>query len=937
MLKGFGKGNSAANHAAHLAYGHHKFMERNRGRTDDARKQHYAVNPEFVLSNNRHFIAESQMEAQPNGDGTTEGQSVQILGYAYMFEATGHPVYLERAEQFFEAYVKHFYQEDVPDTPRRWVCNWIVNSKEPVLANWPVDFAAPTHSGFKEIELDWVNGKTQIPHGAPYWGEYVDKVTFGFRGNLGWDSIVATVYAQNPDGSTNWNKLGEEYEIEYVINYECKKFDSNGDPESHDKWGDDPIFYPPERRGEVQLKRRDINGKARLNWGNAQPVEHGGYLIGRNEAWHNRPLRVPVGKENFGNAADGEEWFLDACWKLWELTGKERYMKAFRACEYTLNEYMKIDQEDRYFRKSSWGQSPFTDGISYWYSYPSEVEPKFSRDSAGYITVRAEAGSQQTIEQNSVWDEVNEQSTITTTVGGKDDKGGPLAATIVVGVGPERNDKNLSDWQITLPNVSDIPVPFTVGMGSLTKEKNPWNGKAYIVADSRAVVGWNAEEHEAVFEDNVYDTRSATVIRSKLSGGTSGMMIGFWLTPEKSAVLERITYQADRDFYIQVYDLKGYRWHCLVPGTRGKWAQYLFGKYKFTPTEYQPNFPDIELLPTDMAWGAVSDLTVVQAGDEQLNFAYYCVNDVPVRFTGKGFTIKYGLTVKGENAFTATVGDCMARNTLGNKLYCTPGVVPFSNIYLPDQETFDGWHGMPYPGYQYPFIFVHNTHPDRDLMLKNMSKFLWESQDWYARKFGLSGPGASAYIWNRWDNLKYGTPDTWTMYHWGDGHAWDGYQPRAFFGAARACWELKKYGMEIPPQLLDYARKWGVFLSDFMKKYKVNPTLFTADGKVPGITDDFTGHMSGLWLGGACFLASVTKDNPIPGLDDYIRKTFKEINDEFHIIDGKPEHVMNGSWSPAVRENTGDGVESNGMFFGFWSGEILRGLGIFILYNNGRL
>ncbi|UQT03793.1 hypothetical protein KAONASHI_00030 [Serratia phage vB_SmaP-Kaonashi] len=930
MLSNFGKGNAAANEAAHLAYGHHKFMERNRGLTIDAQKQHYAVNPDFVLSNNRHFIARTQMEAQPNGDGTTEGQSVQILGYAYMYEATGNPEYLQRAKDFFEAYVKHFYKEDVPDTPRRWVCNWIVNSKEPVLANWPVDFDAPTHSGFKGPEWwDFKDGQFQIPHGAPYWGQYLDKATFAFDGNLGWDSIVATVYARNADGSTNWNKMGEQFDVDWLINMEGKKIDWDGNVIG--------TGFPESMKGTVQLKQR-VNRKLRLNWGNEQPVEHGGYLIGRNDAWHNRPLRVPVGKENYGNAADGEEWFMDACWKLWELTGEQRYYMAYKACEFTCTEYLTIDQEDKFFRRSYWGDSPFSDGISYWYSYPSSVEPTFGRDTAGYITIDAPAASQQTIEQNAVWEWVNEQSTITTTVGGKDRDGNPLSATIVVGVGPYKNDTNLEDWQLSIPKVNESPVEFTVGMGSLTKEKNPWNGTPYIIADMRAVVGWNDESHEAVFEDNVYDVRSATVIRSVLKGGTSGFMIGFWLTPEDEVLLERLTYQADRNFIIQVYDRNRWRWQCEVPKAE-KWSQYLFAPNKFTLSEYQPEKPDTEPRPTTIAWGKVANFVVVQKDDMPLNFGYYCVNDVPIRFTGKGYTIKYGLTVKGEakTGFQATVGDCMARNTLGNKLYCTPGVVPFSNIYIPGQETFDGWHGMPYPGYQYPFIFVYNEHPKRDIMLNNMSKFLWESQDWYRAKFGTLGPGASAYIWNRWDNLKYGQPDTWTMYHWGDGHAWDGYQPRAFFGAARACWELRKKGETPPAQLLDYARNWCTFLVNFMNKHGVNPTLFTADGQVPGVKDDFTGHMSGLWLGGACFTAALTQDNPIPGLDKYIRKTYEEINNEFVVVSGKPNHVMNGSWSPAVREDTGDGVESNGMFFGFWSGEILRGLGIYILYNTGRL
>lgn len=54
-----------------------------------------------------------------------------------------------------------------------------------------------------------------------------------------------------------------------------------------------------------------------------------------------------------------------------------------------------------------------------------------------------------------------------------------------------------------------------------------------------------------------------------------------------------------------------------------------------------------------------------------------------------------------------------------------------------------------------------------------------------------------------------------------------------------------------------------------------------------------------------------------------------ELCDELVIKD--PEEIMNGSWPPAFRSNSGKGEESNGMFFRFWSGEILRGFALYLL------
>ena len=179
---------AALANALNMIEGHHRFLQRNTGDTTDATLQHFVQNTQGVLANNRHFIAHSQMEYQPNGDGTTEGQSLHILGYAHAYLATRDPRYLEAAVWYWEAYEAFFYAgQPIPDTPQRRIANWIVNAKEPVLANWPINVAEPTHSGFKGVEFTFSNGALAIPHGAPHWGEYLDKATFAFDGALALD------------------------------------------------------------------------------------------------------------------------------------------------------------------------------------------------------------------------------------------------------------------------------------------------------------------------------------------------------------------------------------------------------------------------------------------------------------------------------------------------------------------------------------------------------------------------------------------------------------------------------------------------------------------------------------------------------------------------------------------------------------------------------
>lgn len=90
----------------------------------------------------------------------------------------------------------------------------------------------------------------------------------------------------------------------------------------------------------------------------------------------------------------------------------------------------------------------------------------------------------------------------------------------------------------------------------------------------------------------------------------------------------------------------------------------------------------------------------------------------------------------------------------------------------------------------------------------------------------------------------------------------------------------------------------------------------TVAGKVPMST--------GLWLSGSCMAAMAGCTNP--NLPRLIEVCATELHVNYKVTD-VPDQAMNGCWSPALRLSS-----DNGMFFGFWAGEILRGLGMYILY-----
>ena len=367
----------------------------------------------------------------------------------------------------------------------------------------------------------------------------------------------------------------------------------------------------------------------------------------------------------------------------------------------------------------------------------------------------------------------------------------------------------------------------------------------------------------------------------------------------------------------------------MLPATAGAWVTLVIRPEDATLSGYQPGAAD-RPEPTAPVYTELDGFSVLMddSSDTNLTFSYYCINDVPPAFAAEdGYTLNYRLTIKGQAKFRALVGDCTILQYRDDSLAYCPGVIPFSNIYAEGTDQIGAWHGMPYPGYQYPLIYCIDPLDEYGPKLNQMVEFLYDSQQWYAQKFGQLGPGASAYVWNRWDNYKYGDPDTWTMYHWGTGTAWSGYQPRAMMGACRAWYELVSQGRAVPPKLKAYSENWLGWLVQFVKASGgILPTDFPMTSVPLPEQDGFTGHVTGLWLAGAC-LAGLAGCQ-VAGLDDLIEACVTELQNNY-VVTPLPGQPMNGSWSPAVRLGT-----DNGMFFGFWAGEILRGLGLYILYRN---
>lgn len=295
-------------------------------------------------------------------------------------------------------------------------------------------------------------------------GEYLDIVTQAYRGVLSYPNINARVVELNNDGSINWSQKGESVELAWLIDLYGRKIDNQG------HILEERAIEP---KGYVKMAS-PINGLWKLCHANIQPVEQGGFLITRNMAWHNRPLNIPIiDKRNYGNAADAEEWFLEASYTLWKITNERRYWLAWRNSALMCMRYANIDSNDKFFRQSTTELSPFTDGISYEYHYPKSRHISLDRNKQGFIRIEADGNAVVTLEQQSISKKIDQNSKITINVGGVDKNKVPLKVRINMDTTSQRNSDVVKNWFLHLPHTSinnDV-IKYEFNVSSFVQKK----------------------------------------------------------------------------------------------------------------------------------------------------------------------------------------------------------------------------------------------------------------------------------------------------------------------------------------------------------------------------------------------------------------------------------------------------------------------------------
>lgn len=917
--------------ASQVVQGFHEWAERHVGEVPDnatpEQVAQYFINPQRLISNDLHYL-DVGGNGTPGGTTTTETQSVGILGYISLYKATHDPRWLEMAETYWEAYFKYFFLgKPLPNSPKVFRCQWMLNGKQPFNGSYPYNPIDPGSSGFLGEPITFTNGFAQIPQGTPNYGDMIQQMSFCFDGNLIWQSVDARVRATD-----SWEDKGKVYEIEWYINSKGEKLDSKGDlvdhnPENHPKGTvklSGKVYEEEILPGNSLPDEPNFTGSIKVNYATTN-----GPLILRNAPFEPRPIWTPVAPGFEGNSADSEAWWADACHQLAEITGDPKYDIASKCAIKTLTEYSDIDLGTMYWRKA-YALSPFTDGYSYSWQYPKTPVIPIERNLDTYLVevdfTKATQDTEVGLEVSSVSFKVDKDSEFSYELASEN----PIKAfSISAKSNIDKSDSgssvkewilpnNIKDKLTTEPQVFKLPVTSLVAKG----------GEFFKVSSTSPYGDVTVKEN---WSDDIVDTgRGGYYPTFSCSTGSGGSWIGFYhldANPKMQSITYRTRKGEDKGTgYLRYFveDSQGKSWMYRLPKTNGQWVTM-----PFQQDSWEARGGQTYKFPVDETFKSAEVDFYSETGETTVHIDMYALNALPELYDPAvhgPYLVHNVMTISGD-ATTGKFkfGDVTVEKPVKDNLAYAPGIIPFSSNYNPNTGNYAAWRGQPYTGYQYGWVWR-----DDPLRWGLLVKYHKDASDAYpVNHGGVMGPTMPAYVWDRWDNDTYGPANSWQDHFFTDYNAWSGYFPRAFLAVTRMYQDEHERKGTVTPDLAIVCDRWFKFLAKFIKDNNgVSPNTY--EPKVaPRHEDEFVGHMVGNYLSGCCQLALAGYTDP--DIDSTIESLFNEILSNWNVElpeNNSGGHDMNGAFS---------GWVGGGQFFGFWLGDIMKGLGYYMQYQNYKM
>ena len=875
----------------------HNFVERYTGDAAMGEDANYLINKAGVVNNSLHYES-GRGSYLPSNAATSESQVLLALGYIRAYEATGIPVFRERAIKFTDAYLENYFPAySLPISVGEWRHHWVINGKYPFKVLGPVDTRDYQQSGSFELIVDFEDGIGFIPHGSPNFGELTARVYFAYgpvdTAKLLWKNVFAEVLPGT----------GEKYPVDYFIDSRLMKMDANG--------------------VELGIQEGETAGKIKLvdsftGHLKVASAARTGATIARNTGFDAWPMWRKLGYGECASAMDVELWHIELFKAMYDNTGNTDYLRAFNSAAYSLDAATRLDPEAYYFKRNLTTSKPFKHGISY-YSLSNTTRTAFVGVDRGYSTIMkyAETGSdiaELEVVQTGVFNRVTPETVLNCEMLlNSPNTFCDLTFTASTELGGE--PQTFSQILLAGDSLGSVPVR-AFKLKSFYRKTKP-DGTSFLTVDQAALLpngGAVATKKMGYVNDRLVGYANIS-----LPSPEAYCVVGFWTVTSGSIGLDALSYRLNSGrCAVTIQDADGWIWGKELSGVTGAWGQYTLAAGDLTLWPYQNNTgTPPSAFPTGTSFNSFSFAPIPETGAAAIDV--YCYGDEPTTFDlSEAMLTEVKLKMKSPAAITVKFGDIYVSNSLPITYKYSPGVVPFTTDKAGKEGT-KFWRGTPYVAYQYPSVWAMLGKLDH---VSQVLEFYKDSQDDYENKTGLRGPFSQVYIWPKWDNVAYGQAEGFSAVGPDPNTYWGGFQARSFNGAAGLLLQLKRDGHAIPTALYGVVDDYTAFLVDFLRdNANQPPTYFAQDGSSLPSTSYDEPHIAALHINALSALIEADHSTP-----DILEARERSLSYLYGLFCKSGD--MSGSFSPNP---------STRMFYGFWVGEIIRALSSSIVMEDQQL
>lgn len=918
MLNNASKNNTLV-YVRSLINGFVNFLQNNTGEIVDPTRQRYIINNQHIIGATKQTDDTVAQQGQPNNIAKSADQALLIIGLiqAYVGYKPTNPQLLSLAEQYWNSYVANFYNSRVPTSKTLWVANKYVNGKQPVLMNYPLsDDEVPQHGGFKSVDVLFTNGVGKIDSGSPKQGEFLDKVTKIYDGVLTKNTIDSQS-VDTDDDIVLYDVPSKTYQLNSFVDRLCRKVHSSGAIQAND------LNYSD--IGTIYLTDTSVNGWHKVNYTTRNDDRNYGQYIKRNQCQITQPIRAAVTDEiYYTNDILAEQYFCEASYLLYKLTGKTEYNNAWQCIRYTLDHHFSKIDNDQFFYKTTKYYTPFVHGTEFasTSAQPEDIKVTISRDhDTGLTRVYSDRPGRHSISESGCKCSVTSSSFLNIEYGC--DTMSTFEAECTIGG---------KQYTMPLPTTEGIVVNQSIPMSHLI-----------VLANSLdAIPGYykHIKPYNSCYVQTVVETVSDTIQSSPVSRITFARddYCGFifkpdYVQPDDKFKLTSITYKATHNVVITVTDDDRWIWRCVLPSTNNSFVTHTFTNSSWQLQIYQPDHVADTRPSTPIGLDTVNqfkvDLQENIYASQATQMWIYSLNGEPTKFASTTAVSMTKLTLTCNNsiyAFDYSVGDCYVSSKAGRLQY-VPGVFGSIDITTDENSVREDWTNVVNVDQQYPSQWLYTTAVSTT-NIDNAAKLFIDSQTAFKTAYATTGPVVSTFVWDHPYNTSVGELNTWVNDVTDEDRQCF---TNTLWNACNFALALKQCNRSIPADLNTFIINALTFIHNFTNVHQQIPSEWYSDGIIEG--DQYSCVANALYLGSMC--AASLAGIPYQYYRTDIEWLFALLRKNYIVLD--PDNYWNGGWSERPNVASGIGPENDGKFNGNYAGSILIGIAMYLRWKSNIL